>query len=44
MAENYCRWHDKPLREVAEWQQDQCKEAGRTCDKCEDLTEGEEDE
>ena len=45
MKEGFCRWHDKPLREVAEWQQDQCKEAGKSCDKCQDLvTEGEEDE
>lgn len=37
MADNFCRWHNKPLREVAEWQQDQCKEAGKTCSECEDL-------
>ena len=35
----FCRWHNKPLREVCEWQQEQCKAAGQSCDKCEDLVQ-----
>ena len=42
MADNFCRWHNKPLKEVAEWQQEQCNEVGRSCSECEDLVPKEE--
>lgn len=45
MADNFCRWHNKPLREVAEWQQEQCNAAGKSCSDCEDFVqEGKADE
>ena len=44
MADNFCRFYNKPLREVAEWQQNQCKDAGKTCSECEDLVLKEEED
>lgn len=30
----YCRWYEKDLREVAEYEQENCNENGQMCDKC----------
>lgn len=38
MSEAYCLWHDKELKDVAEWQQDQCSDKGMKCENCEFLT------
>ena len=35
--EAFCRWHDKPLRDVTEVQQEQCEENGQQCDGCPNL-------
>ena len=35
--EAYCRWHDKPLREVSENEQEQCYENGMDCTCCDNL-------
>lgn len=35
--EAYCRWHEKPLREVAEHEQEQCYKNGMYCDGCDNL-------
>ena len=37
MTEAYCRWYEKPMRELAEHEQEQCTENGQQCDKCPDL-------
>lgn len=34
----YCLWHDKELKDVAEWQQEQCEEAGMKCKDCQFIT------
>ena len=34
MNEAYCLWHDKELKDVAEWQQDQCSDKEMKCDNC----------
>lgn len=36
-SEAFCRWYEKPLRDVAEVQQEQCEENGQQCDGCPDL-------
>lgn len=33
----YCRWYEKDMVELTEWQQEQCEENGLTCFDCEDL-------
>ena len=38
MKEAYCLWHDKWLKDVAEWQQEQCEEAGMKCEDCQFIT------
>lgn len=38
---NYCEWYARPLRDVTEWQQEQCKESGMCCIECEFLKERE---
>ena len=35
--EAFCRWYEKPLRDVTEVQQEQCEENGQQCDGCPDL-------
>lgn len=35
--EAFCRWYEKPLRDVTEWQQEQCEENGQQCHGCPDL-------
>lgn len=35
--EAYCRWYDKKLEDVAEHEQEQCKENGQCCTDCTDL-------
>ena len=37
--EAHCQWHNKPLRDVAEREQDAC---GRSCMECECLVPGSE--
>lgn len=34
MAEAYCNWYQKNLRDVAEHEQQQCQETKQECDKC----------
>lgn len=36
-SEAFCRWYEKPLRDVTEVQQEQCEENGQQCDGCPDL-------
>ena len=42
MSEAYCLWHDKELKDVTEWQQNQCNDEGMKCDNCNFLTTKEE--
>ena len=37
MKEAYCRWYEKPMRELAEHEQEQCAENGQKCEDCPDL-------
>ncbi len=38
MQRAYCRWYDKKLEDVAEYEQEQCRENGQDCTDCPDLT------
>ena len=38
MNEAYCLWHDKQLKDVAEWQQEQYEEEGMKCEDCQFIT------
>lgn len=31
---NICKWHNKPLCEVTEYEQEQCTEKGMDCNYC----------
>lgn len=33
----YCRWYDKRLADVFEWEQEQCLKNGLDCGDCPDL-------
>lgn len=33
----YCTWFEKNIRDIAEWEEEQCKESNRDCDGCQDL-------
>ena len=33
----YCKWYDKPLNEVAEWQQAECYKNEMNCNECDNL-------
>lgn len=34
----FCKWWDKPLEDVTEWQQERCyEESGLECTKCHEL-------
>ena len=39
MKENFCKWYDKPLKDVCESEQDACARAGWDCLTCLCLTE-----
>ena len=41
MKEAFCKWHNKPLKEVEEHKQEQCSEAGMNCATCEFMDEKE---
>lgn len=34
MKENYCLWYDKPVKDVYEYEDEQCKKNSMYCDKC----------
>ena len=38
----YCTWWDVPLKDVAEWQQEQCEENEKHCEGCAERTDAEE--
>lgn len=38
--EAFCKWHDRELKDVTEWQQEQCGEYGMHCENCENLEKG----
>ena len=34
MAEAYCNWYQKNLRDIVEHEQEQCQENKQKCDEC----------
>lgn len=34
MKENYCLWYDKPVKDVYEYESEQCKKNNMYCDEC----------
>ena len=44
MQKAYCRWYDKKLEDVAEYEQERCEEYGRRCKDCPEMISKECDE
>lgn len=44
MQTAYCEWYDKKMNDVAEHEQEQCRENGQDCTDCPDLVLKEYDE
>lgn len=44
MAEAYCYWHDKPVKDVFEYEQGECEDNGCNCDECPYFVERDQEE